>query len=55
MQQETSRKNLRISLGGTGDMKQYMSMRKKIQKEKKQKEREISWGNQAVSESTEKK
>mgnify|MGYP002735741792 CR=1 FL=1 len=37
MQQEASRKNLRISLGGTGDMKQYMSMRKKIQKEKKQK------------------
>lgn len=36
-------------------MKQYMGMRKKIQKEKKQKERGISWENQTEPESTEKK
>lgn len=44
MQQENSRKSLRISLGGTGNMKQYMSVREKFQKEKKEKKKEIFMG-----------
>lgn len=44
MQQEDSRKSLRISLGGTGDRKQYMSGCKKFQKEKEEKKREIFMG-----------
>lgn len=55
MQQEDSRKNLRISLGGTGEMKQYMSMCEKLQKEKEERKREISWDSQITPESTEKK
>lgn len=44
MQQEDSLKSLRISLGGTGDRKQYMSVREKLQKEKEEKKREIFMG-----------
>lgn len=44
MQQEESPKSLRISLGGTGDRKQYMSVREKLQKEKEEKKREIFMG-----------
>lgn len=44
MQQEESPKSLRISLGGTGDRKQYMSVREKLQKEKEAKKREIFMG-----------
>lgn len=44
MQQEESRKNLRISLGGTGNMKQFMSVCEKFQKEKEEKKREIFMG-----------
>lgn len=55
MQQEDSRKNLRISLGGTGNMKQYVSVSKKLQKEKEERKREICWKGQIMPESAEKK
>lgn len=55
MQQEESRKNLRISLGGTGNMKQFMSVCEKFQKEKEEKKREISWDSQITPENVEKK
>ena len=44
MQQENSRKSFRISLGGTGNMKQYMSVREKLQKEKEEKKSETFMG-----------
>lgn len=44
MQQKNRPRSLRISLGGTGNMKQYMSVREKLQKEKEEKKREIFIG-----------
>lgn len=45
MQQEDCPKSLRISLGGTGDRKQYMNVRERLQKEKEEKKREIFMGD----------